>query len=407
LEDGPAAARHPDPASLTPAALKAGLRELMVLRSIAICGQSAAIAVASYLGVALPLGAMATVVALLVAVNVLTWMWLRTPRPASHADIAANVGLDLIALTTLLYLAGGATNPFSLLFVLHGVLMALLLPPLAAASGTAVAIACYTVLWRVYEPLQMATGEPLPAALRLLGMELSLALTVASTAWFVGRIVLTLRDHERRLSEAVQRALRDDAVLRVGALAAGAAHELSAPLATMAVLAGEIRSSAQSDQVLADAENLRAQIERCRNTIADLMAAAGHAQAANGGPERLDRFLESIVDACRAARPEATIQAHWPPDAAAAQIFGDASLRQALLVLLNNAVDASPAELRFGAVLSSDTLRVEIVDRGSGIPARHLPKLGQAFFTTKPRGKGAGLGLVVAARAIERLGGTL
>jgi two-component system sensor histidine kinase RegB len=391
----------------TPPALRASVRQLMILRSVAVVGQTGAIASASYLGVALPLAPMAVVVGALVAVNALTWLRLRTAREASHADIAAHLAFDLAALTTLLFFSGGATNPFSLLFVLHAVLLALLLPPGTAALGTAAAIACYVVLIRVHEPLQMVDGASLPVGLRLIGLEASFALTAGFTAWFVARITAALRDHDRRLSEAVQRALRDDAVLRVGALAAGAAHELSAPLATMAVIAADIQGNSHCASLAADVSKLRAQIDVCRETIANLMAAAGHAQPAGGGAESVDRFLESIADACRATRPGARIRTDWRAADTAPRIFGDHGLRQALLALLNNAVDASPDDVRFVASLAPDTLRIAIVDHGPGLAADDLEKVGRAFFTTKPRGKGAGLGLVVASRAIERLGGTL
>jgi signal transduction histidine kinase len=79
----------------------------------------------------------------------------------------------------------------------------------------------------------------------------------------------------------------------------------------------------------------------------------------------------------------------------------------ALLALLNNAVDASPKDVRFAGYREGDALRLSIADRGSGLPAGDQGKLGRTFFTTKPPGKGTGLGVVLASRAVERLGGTL
>ena len=78
-----------------------------------------------------------------------------------------------------------------------------------------------------------------------------------------------------------------------------------------------------------------------------------------------------------------------------------------MLVLLNNAVDASPHDVHFSGRRENDMLRLVIADRGNGLPSDKLDQLGRTFFTTKPPGKGVGLGLVVASRAIERLGGTL
>jgi two-component system sensor histidine kinase RegB len=53
------------------------------------------------------------------------------------------------------------------------------------------------------------------------------------------------------------------------------------------------------------------------------------------------------------------------------------------------------------------TLRLTIEDRGEGVPPDHVEKLGRTFFTTKPPGRGVGLGLVLAANSVRHLGGTL
>jgi two-component system sensor histidine kinase RegB len=379
----------------------------MLLRWIAIGGQVAAIATSSLLGVGLPLPAMACVIAALVLVGAWSWLRLRSARAASHAEVAAYLGFDLASFVLLLYLSGGADNPFSLLFVLHAVLMALLLPLRWSATGIVLVIAAFVMLGRFRLPLRMETGAPVPADLMALGQWLSFALTTAITAWFVLRIVGTLRDHDRKLAEAAQRALRDEAVLRVGALAAGAAHELTAPLTTMAVAAGEILRNAGSTAVKRDADTLVSQIGICREKIADLLAAGGHAQSAGGGRERLDVFLESIVDRCRTMYPQARIASDWERISPAPEIFSERALAQALLALLCNAVDASPGDVEFSGRRDGGVTRLQIADRGAGLHAADMEKLGRSFFTTKRPGDGAGLGLVLARRTLERLGGSV
>lgn len=390
-----------------PPALIASVRQLLILRSIAVAGQLAAIATSTVLGVALPLPAMLCIVGALILLNALSWLRLRSSRDASHAEIAAHLGFDLTAFTLLLYLSGGASNPFSLLYVLHAVLVALLLPLPWAAAGNLAAITCFVILGRIHLPLALSTGDPLPASLFAFGQWLSFTLTTGITAWFVMRIVTTLREHSAMLNDAAQRALRDEAVLRVGAVAAGAAHELATPLTTMAVAAAEILRNAESPVVTHDANILASQIGICREIIANLLAAGGHAQSVSGGRERLDVFLEAIAGRCRTMHPEARIVSNWELISPAPEIFAEEALRQALMALLGNAIDASPPDVEFRGQREGTNVRLTIADRGSGIPAAHVDKLGRSFFTTKPLGHGAGLGLVLASRAIERLGGTI
>jgi two-component system sensor histidine kinase RegB len=75
--------------------------------------------------------------------------------------------------------------------------------------------------------------------------------------------------------------------------------------------------------------------------------------------------------------------------------------------LLNNAAEASPHAVFFSAARRGDAFEFCIRDRGRGLSARDLAGLGKTFFTTKPPGRGIGLGLVLATRAVERLGGSV
>ncbi len=101
------------------------------------------------------------------------------------------------------------------------------------------------------------------------------------------------------------------------------------------------------------------------------------------------------------------LQADWDGPLPAPEIFADQSLRQSLLILLNNAADASPHRVDVTARWDEQSLRVTVADRGSGVAPDHIDMLGRTFFTTKAPGQGTGLGLVLAASTVNRLGGTV
>jgi C4-dicarboxylate-specific signal transduction histidine kinase len=97
-------------------------------------------------------------------------------------------------------------------------------------------------------------------------------------------------------------------------------------------------------------------------------------------------------------------------------LFGDgASLQRALINLLDNAVDASKeqAQLKIRTLASPTPpsrlpgITIEIADNGVGIPPEILPKIFDLFVTTKPPGKGTGLGLVICQEIIKAHGGTI
>ncbi len=390
-----------------PPALVASLRRLMWLRGLAIAGQAVAIGLAVALDVALPLAPLGVVVAAEVMMNVYAAARLRRGRPATHREVAFHLAFDLAAFTLLLILTGGAANPFASLFLLQVVLIALLLPVRLAIGGTLLVIASFGLAYAFSEPLHDWWGVPLPHSLLTLGLWGSFTLTAAMTAWLVGRIVVDLRTHDRLLHEAARRELNDAALLRLGTLAAGAAHELGTPLMTMAVMAGEFAREADTPARERDAAILQAQIDACRQALGNLAAAAGHVRTPGGGRAPLDRFLAGLAARFQAMRPEIPLEMRWEGTSPAPEIFADAALQQAILILLNNAADASPHHVDIHGRWDESTLRLSVGDRGPGVDAASLGKLGRAFFTTKPPDKGTGMGLVLMASTVDRLGGSV
>jgi two-component system NtrC family sensor kinase len=88
-------------------------------------------------------------------------------------------------------------------------------------------------------------------------------------------------------------------------------------------------------------------------------------------------------------------------------------LRQVVLNLINNAIDAIVSKKKSGEITVSTKLNGEgkilamVADTGIGIPEENLDKIFHPFFTTKPPGKGTGLGLSICYGIIEKLGGEI
>jgi len=380
------------------------------LRLCAVAGQAlTVVVVAFWMQLPIPVGELALGIGLLLVFAVVIFWRLRQPWPVTSIEAVAHIAVDIAALTWLLYLTGGATNPFVSLLVLPITLAAAALPLRHVAIVALLAAACYLVLipWHVPLPvLHAAAGGDFN--LHILGMAINFVITAAALSFFVTRLARMLRARERDVQRYRERALRDEGILAIATQAAGAAHELNTPLSTMRTLLAELKREHAGDRGLADdLELLAGQAERCRDILRELVA-LGTRQLA-GTPQRmpLAAFVRDSESRFHLLRPEVDLSIRIESDAEAREIEAEPSLRHALINLLSNAADASLAagSARVELAVAANAAQVEfgVRDFGAGTEAELVAR--SAFQSSKR--DGLGLGLALAHATAERLGGEL
>ena len=110
------------------AVARQNMLQLIHLRWIAVAGQVVTILAVHFgFGFKLPLAAMMLTLGALVALNLFSLLRLKRAEPLGPYDLFAALALDAVALTVQLYFSGGATNPFTTLYLLHVILGAVLL----------------------------------------------------------------------------------------------------------------------------------------------------------------------------------------------------------------------------------------------------------------------------------------
>jgi len=380
------------------------------LRLSAVAGQAlTVVVVAFWMQLAIPVGSLALGIALLLAFALAVFWRLRQPWPVTSIEAVAHIAVDIAALSWLLYLTGGATNPFVSLLVLPITLAAAALPLRHVAIVALLAAACYLVLipWHVPLPVLHA-HEGGDFNLHILGMAINFVITAAALSFFVTRLARMLRARERDVQRERERALRDEGILAIATQAAGAAHELNTPLSTMRTLLAELKREHADDRGLADdLELLAGQAERCRDILRELVA-LGSRQLA-GTPQRMSlaAFVRDSESRFHLLRPEVELSIRIEGDAEAREIEAEPSLRHALINLLSNAADASLAagSARVELNVAANAAQVEfgVRDFGAGTEAELVAR--SAFQSSKR--DGLGLGLALAHATAERLGGEL
>jgi two-component system sensor histidine kinase RegB len=380
---------------------------------------------------------LARLIGLLAGVNLLTWWRLSRPWPVTDPELFVQIAADVLVLGALLYFSGGSTNPFVSLFLLPLTIAAAILPPAYAWAMAALTLAGYTFLLFVNVPLPPQSVElpfldtllaPAPGAehaghaahaghggmngpdsgfaLHVLGMWFNFVVSAGIIAFFLARLAATLRGRDRELAAAREDALRNEQILALGTLAAGAAHQLGTPLSTMAVVIRELELHHDDEAGLReDLGLLRRQIDNCKELLSQLLNSAGKTRAESATLRPLDAYLYEIAEKWRLLQPLTPLLAEWQGALPAPSILAEPTLEQALLNLLDNAADASPAEVHMTAQWNKSECLIEILDRGPGLAGSVAQKIGQPFFTTKRDQGGIGIGLFLSNATLERFGG--
>jgi two-component system sensor histidine kinase RegB len=330
-------------------------------------------------------------------------------RPVGEAEFFANLVLDIGFVTAVLYLTGGSTNPLVSYYLIPLIISAALLRPRHTWAIAGLTLACYTALFFLYRPLELFTlpsgaaghgaGHGAPLGAHFLGMWINFAFSAVLIAWFVVRMAATVRSQQEAINRVREEGLRNEQIIGVASVAAGAAHELRTPLATMTLLTDEL--SCDHPDLAADMTLLREQLERCDAILGELLSAS--AESSRRTRIRVADLLEAVAERWRLARPEMRLELELEPAAADLHVEVDPSFSHALLNFLNNAADASPAQVRWRVRRQEEWLLVLVEDRGPGIPPQIADALGKRYVSRKQGG--LGLGVLLSSASIERLGG--
>lgn len=390
---------------------------LLKLRWAACVGQLVTILVVELgMGIRLPLGPLLSIVFLEVLSNIPLEIYLgrgrwyasrqlwMTQGDRLHSTIMA---FDIFLLSALLFWSGGPANPFSVFYLVNITLAAVVLRARFAWNVTGLAILCLAILFRWHVTLP-ALAEP---KIYFQGLMVAITAAAAIIAYFITRVTRELAQREKELSDAQRRKAENEKLEALATLAAGAAHELASPLSTIAVVARELElqlsKDSASETAVEDARLIRTEVGRCRE-ILDLMItdageSAGEPMVWLSAQDLFEASCKGLRDAKRvelkSLEVEPEVRLYVPMHA----------LAQAVRGLVKNALDATEASQTVAVKISRDRelLRFRIQDQGKGMSSEVLARAGNPFFTTKDPGKGMGLGLFLARKVIERLGGVL
>ncbi len=312
---------------------------------------------------------------------------------------------DLLAWGAYIFISGGATNPLISIFLPLVAIGALILDQRQAWLFALAAILIYSFLWRYYVPLYI-TDYSLAGSLHLFGMWLVFTLSAVMVVWFILQLTVSIRHRDQELAAARERAIRDDWLISLGGQAAGAVHELSTPLATLNILVDDLLEDPHlAAELIPDVEAMKVPIQHCKETLNQLAARAGLANADAQPCFPARAWLQPLLLAWQSQHPQAELRLDIHQDLDNFLLPADLAIERALTNLLDNALKAQASLIRVSALARAGTLDIRVRDNGTGIPRATLEtiKQRQPVISTQ----GMGVGLLLGRAAIERRGGSL
>jgi two-component system sensor histidine kinase RegB len=391
---------------------------LVRLRWMAAFIQALAVLVVSHwIDGSISTGSLWLVIAVTALTNIGLGIWLRRKPRIEEWMLAAVMALDFFLLTALLYLSGGPSNPFTVLYLVNIALAAVVLEARYAWALSVLSTACFAALFllppangalnhdmAMHQGMHhgMHQGGDAPMSLHLRGMWVAFFLAATVITYFVTRVTRDLALQRAAAAQARNRALRSERLAALATLAAGAAHELATPLGTIAVVAKELERELSGLGTAADARLIREEVDRCKEILSQMASDAGESAGEAFAPTNLhalvDMALEAVSERERVhVSIEGNADVHVPPRAWARALRG----------LVRNALQASDQVVEVLVSTGPERVEIKIVDRGSGMSDELLARVGEPFFTTKEPGRGMGLGVFLARALAERLGGSL
>jgi signal transduction histidine kinase len=390
---------------------------------------------------------------------------LRGPLPllmACRLEAGLQIGLDLIALTSLIHLAGGAENPFIGFYLFHVIVGSAMLPKreawlvgLAAFGLFAAVVALeYAEVLPHYPPIGFTEISRYRDAPFLLVVTLAFMVTLFSSISITSSIVNTLRLRERQLvlvqkallenSQELERAcatltqrqeqlVQTEKQASLGQLVAGIAHEINNPIqfiyGNMGILSeafGDVlplldeRNATRPDLRIArlDYPYFREQVPILLKDMSDGAARIGAIVRdlktfARRDEDRLDENVdlnEAVQASLRLLHPQLR-HLHVEEDLhpGLPKIRGNRTkLQQVVMNTVQNAAEATGTDhqgrikIRTRPEGRGEQVRLSIEDNGCGIAPEVKDRIFDPFFTTKQRSGGTGLGLSITYGIIQQ-----
>jgi len=379
---------------------------LTILRYIAIFGQLIAVNIVFfYLNLQFPVIECYLIIFLGLLTNIFLQFRIKVNQ---FKDTYASFFLlyDLIQLSALLYLTGGILNPFSILLIIPAIVSSTFL-----SMGTTIILGILTsflvfIITHFYLPLPgMDINTFNVPNFYKLGTLISILIGLIFISYFGIRFSGETKKRSEALNKLQEVISKEYELESLGGQAAAAAHSLGTPLATISVVAKELKKEIGDNQeVSKDIDLLISQTKRC----SDILKKISKKQIEEDNflsSLKLEDLLEEIINSFKETSSK-KIELSVDNDNNKINIKRSPEIIYGLRNFIGNAVKFSKSNVKINLKSDKDKIEIQINDDGPGIPEDIINKIGEPYIKSKSKElsskSGLGLGSFLGKTLLER-----
>jgi two-component system sensor histidine kinase RegB len=379
---------------------------LTILRYIAIFGQFIAINIVFYyLKLKFPINASY----LIIFLGLLTNLFLQFKIKGNQLkDTYALFFLlyDLMQLCILLYLTGGILNPFSLLLIIPAIVSSTFL-----SMGTTILLSIITsfmlfFITHFYLPLPgMDTNTFNVHNFYKLGLLTSIIIGLVFLSYFGIRFSGETKKRSEALNKLQEVIAKEYELESLGGQAAAAAHSLGTPLATISVVAKELKKElGNKKEISKDIDLLISQIKRCSEILKKISRKQIEEDSFLSSL-KLESLLEEIINSFKETSSK-KIELNLKNDLNKIIIQRSPEIIYGIRNFIGNAIKFSKSKVKIDLISDEKIIEIRINDDGPGIPDDIIKKIGEPYIKSKSKelssNAGLGLGTFLGKTLLER-----
>ena len=384
-------------------------KTLVILRWIALSGQLIAVnLVYNYLNLDFPIIECHIIIFFGLVTNLFLQFKIKTNQ---LKDIYSSLFLiyDLIQLSGLLYLTGGILNPFSLLLIVPAIFSSTFL-----SMGTTIILGVITifslfVLSKFYLPLPGSIEYLFSfPTFYLFGILISIIVGLLFLSYFGIRFAGETKKRSEALSKLQQVIAKEYELESLGGQAAAAAHSLGTPLATITVVAKELRKEIdRNSKHSKDLDLLISQTKRCGEILKQISQKEIVDDQFMNAVNLEDLLVEILRTFMESTSKE--IKVNSDNDKNKINIKRSPEIIYGLRNFIDNAVKFSNDKIQVEIISSIEIINIIIHDDGPGFPEDIVNVIGEPYIRSKETStkSGLGLGTFLGKTLLERQGAKL